>query len=422
MPVVVVGLHERDVALDLLARVAIADHDLAKALAELCDSPHIAEAVVLSTCMRTEVYAVTERFHEGIADIETFFEGRIGEVLGGRPLAEQLFVAYDDAAAQHLFEVAAGLDSAVLGEGEVLRQVRHAAERAGHERAAGPILGGMFRHAVEVGKRARSETAISRGITSLSHVAVALAAEHCGGDLAGRKVSVIGAGEMGSGIAEALSSAPGSPEVVIANRRLDRARALAEQYGSTAISLASISQELESLDVVISAVVSDQPVLTLEALRAARGRVDRPLLVIDAAVPRSVEASIAYLEGVELLDLDDMRRYAESQMEARRGEVEGVEVIVAEELERFRVNVRNREVAPLVAALRSRGEQFLTAELERAKPRIDRLSDEDGELVAEVARRVVAKLLHTPTVQLKQAAGSARGERLSEALRSLFDL
>jgi glutamyl-tRNA reductase len=420
MSLVAVGLHERDVELDLLASVAISDADLPKALSELAASAHLAEVVVVSTCMRTEVYAVTERFHDGLHDIQRFFENRVGGRLNAVELAERLFVAYDDSAAHHLFNVAAGIDSAVLGEGEILRQVRDAATHARDERASGPILDGMFRHALEVGKRSRSETSIARGITSLAHVAVELAARHYDGDLDGRRVVVIGAGEMGAGITAALFSA-GSPEVVVANRTATRAERLAAEHGARAVSLSEVPTELADVDVVISAVNSDRPVLTVAEVRAARDASTRPLLIIDAAMPRSIEEGISSLGGVGVLDLDDMRQFAELQLEARRVEIDNVEVIIAEELERYRANARGREMAPLIAALRERADQLVAAELERARPKIDRLGD-DGDVVAEVARRVMAKLLHEPTVQLKDAAGTARGERLGEALRSLFDL
>ena len=419
MSVVAVGLHERDVALDLLATVALSESGLPKALAELAQSPHIAEVVIVSTCMRTEIYAVTERFHDGLADIQRFFENRIGGAMSPDELAARLFVAYDEAAAQHLFTVASGIDSAVLGEGEILRQVRDAAEVARVERAAGPVLEGMFRHAIEVGKRARNETAIARGITSLSHVAVELAARHYNGDLSDRRAVVIGAGEMGAGITEALVAA-GVPSIVVANRTTANAAPL-QEFGVRVVALADIPTELRDVDVVISAVGGEQPILTVAALRAARSVSDRPLLVIDTAMPRSVEEGASGIAGIGVLDLDDMRRFAEAQMEARRLEIGAVESIIADELERYRLSARSREVAPLVAALREKADAIVEAELARARSRIDRLGD-DADVVAEVARRVVAKLLHEPTVQLKGAAGSARGERLGEALRSLFDL
>ncbi|HUZ21783.1 MAG TPA: glutamyl-tRNA reductase [Acidimicrobiales bacterium] len=424
MSVVVVGLHERDASLDLLEQLAVPDRELAKTLRTLCDSPHLSEAVVLSTCMRTEVYAVLERFHDGLEDIQAFFQGRVGDSQSGAAtLAEQLFVAYDDAAARHLFEVAAGIDSAVLGEGEILRQVRHASERSRHERAAGPVLGGLFRHAVEVGKRARTETTIARGVTSLAHVAVALVAERHGQDLSGLRVVVVGAGEMGQGVLGALARVGGSPEVVVANRGRARAAQLAAEAGARAVDLARLPAELAGADVVVTGTAAGEILLGPDEVAAALGqRPERPLLVVDVAVPRDVDPAVGRLPGVTLLDLDDLTRYAESGMAARRSEVGRVRQIVEEELERYRADALGRSVAPLVASLRARGEELRLAELEHSSSTLEALEPAARDAVEQMTRRLVAKLLHPPTVQVKSAAGSPRGERLAEALRSLFEL
>jgi len=421
VPVVVVGLHERDAPLELLERAAVADRDLQKVLGVLVDCPEISEAVVVSTCLRTEVYAVLERFHEGLSDITSFFYGRVGDSFGSvSALEEQLFVAYDDAAARHLFDVAAGLDSAVLGEGEILRQVRHAASKARHERASGPILDGLFRHAIEVGKRARTETAIARGTTSLAHVAVALATEQFGGSLAAHRVVVAGAGEMGQGVLSALAKTRGAPEVVLANRTRARAAALAASVGARPVSLGALRDELGFADVFISATSAPEPLLDRAgAAEVVSGRGGRPLVIVDMAMPRDIDPDVGGLDGIQLFDVDDLRRHAEAEMSRRQGEIGSVEEIVEEELERYRQTARSRSVAPLIAALRQRADALVEAELARQSSRLD----ESGRAAAEqAARRAVAKLLHEPTVQLKTAAGSARGERLADALRTLFDL
>ncbi len=424
MSVVVVGLHERDAPLDVLECVAVADRDLPKALSRLCDSPHLSEAVVLSTCMRTEVYAVLERFHDGLADINAFFHSRAATSHGaGSAIEDGLSVAYDDAAARHLFEVAAGADSAVLGEGEILRQVRRAAEQARAERAAGPVLGGLFRHALEVGKRVRTETAIARGVTSLAHVAVALVTERNGGTLEGLRVVVVGAGEMGESLAAALSDAPGRAEVVVLARDGARAQPVAEAAGGRAGDLRALASELAHADVLLTATSADAPLLDVATTASLLGpRGSRPLLVVDAAVPRDVEPGVRDLAGVTLLDLDDLRAHAESQMQARRGELDRVREIVDEELERYRTGVLARSVAPVVASLRAACEQVRVEELARIGSRLDRLDADDRAAIEAFSRRLVAKLLHEPTVQVKSAAGSARGERLAEALRQLFAL
>ena len=223
MSVVVVGIEQREAPLDLLERVAVTDHALPKALASLRDRANLSEAVVVSTCLRTEVYAVVERFHDGVAEIQDFMATLADTTVAS--LADHLVIRFDDDVADHLFTVASGLDSAVLGESEVLGQVRRAWEKAQHERASGPVLGSLFRHAVETGKRVRSETAIARGITSLSHGAVAMAASRRPGGLEGASILVVGAGEMGEGVAQALAG-HGPAEVVVANRTPARAVAV----------------------------------------------------------------------------------------------------------------------------------------------------------------------------------------------------
>jgi glutamyl-tRNA reductase len=422
--VVAVGINERDVSLDVFEQIAISERDLPKALQVLCNSEHISEAVVLSTCLRTEVYAVVERFHDGLADIESFFRSCSSSMGTDVPeLSEVLSCWIDEAAVSHLFEVAAGIDSPVLGEGEVLRQVRTAAELARREQAAGRVLRSLFRHAVEAGKRVRTETAISQGTTSIAHAAVALAAGNIEGGLGGRSVLVIGAGEMGAGFSKALAQPPAPARVVVANRSPERAAAVADQSGATAVGLSKLDEELGRADVVLTSTSAADVVLdAVRVARAMQSRPVRPLLVVDLAIPRDVDPAVADIEGVSLLDVEDVRRFAEAQMSTRRGEIPAVRAVLTEELERYRVSSAARSAAPVVAALRARAESIRRAELDHQRARLDALGPEAAEIVEAVTRRTVAKLLHEPTVRLKDAAGSARGERLAEALRSLFDL
>jgi glutamyl-tRNA reductase len=439
--VVVVGVHERDVPLDVLERVAVSDLDLGKALKSLCDSPHLAEAVVLSTCLRTEVYAVVERFHDGVADIEAFFESRAGlrwsagvagpdgstvpprEGTTPGAAAGGLYCLFDDAAAAHLFEVAAGLDSAVLGEGEVLRQVRHAHERARAEHTAGPVLGRLFRHAVEIGKRARSETDIARGVTSLSHAAVALAAEELGGSLEGRRVLVVGAGEMGSGMVTALERMSAPPELVVANRSRARAQEIARRLDGEVVDLDNVSRVLAGCDVLLTCTAAPSVLFEPADVAPLMGeRPERPLLVVDAALPRDVDPAVGALEGVTLRDMDDLRAFAERQMAGRLAEVERVRAVLAREMERYRADSAARNAVPVISSLRTLGESVRNEELARHAGRLGTLDEEQRAAVEALTRGIVAKLLHEPTVRLKDAAGSPRGERLGEALRALFDL
>jgi glutamyl-tRNA reductase len=425
--VIVVGIEQREAPLHLLEQVAVTEAALPKALAALRDRSNLSEAVILSTCLRTEVYAVVERFHDGVDELQEFLA-----IMGDTTvdaLSEYLTIRFDDDVADHVFAVASGLDSAVLGESEVLGQVRRAWEKAQRERASGPVLGALFRHAVETGKRVRSETAIARGITSLSHGAVALAAKHAPSGLAGSRVLVVGAGEMGDGVVQAL--APHRPAtVVVANRTTKRAdTVIAGLPGESAadaraVPLSALATELENADVVFTSVSTVRPIVERSMLEAAvAGRAtESPLLVVDLGVPRNVEPSSSELDGVTLLDMDALRAAVEGALSGRQGEVAHAREIVGDEVERYRAASRARGAAPVVSALRAQAEEARQAEFDRQRAKRSDLTDDQWEQVDIVTRAMVAKLLHQPTMTLKDAVGTPRGERLIESLRTLFDL
>jgi glutamyl-tRNA reductase len=417
--VVVIGLNHRTAPLDLLERMAIGDGQLPKALHDLCTRPNISEALVLSTCNRTEVYAVAERFHGAYGDIRAFLADF--SYLPPEEFADHLYVHYDTAAVSHLMSVTAGLDSAVLGESEVQGQVKSAWERARAEGTAGPALNLLLRHVLEAGKRARTETGIARHIASVSQAAVAMAGERLG-SIAGKTVLVLGAGEMGEGTAVALAGA-GAGRVLVANRTPARAQELAARVGGEPVPLAELPDRLADADVLLTSTGSRVPVLEqadVGPIMAARP--DRPLLVVDIAMPRDVDPGVGGVLGVTLLDMDDLRRFAAVGVAERRREVAAVEAILDEEIERYLWATSAREVAPMIVALRQRAEAVRAAELERFRGRYDDLDPRQLDLVEAVTKGLVAKLLHPPTVVLKDAAGSARGDRLVAALRELFEI
>jgi len=417
--VVVVGLNHRTVPLPVLERMTVTTSRLPKALHDLRGRRHVAEAVLLSTCARTEIYVVAEKFHGALQSVRDFLAEQ--SFTAPEEFADHLYDFYEDTAVQHLFRVAAGLDSAVLGEGEVLGQVSRAAETARAEGTCGSVLSSLFRHAALVGKRARSETAISRGVTSVSQAAVALA-ERTVGSLAGRSVLVLGAGDTGEGMAHALKETGGAT-VLVANRTSRKAAEVAHRVGGLPVAVGDLGRHLAEIDVLLSSTSSDQYVLTADDLAAVMAeRAGRPLLVVDVAVPRDVEPAAGTLDGVTLLDMTDITSFARLGRDARAGEVRTVEVIVTDEVDRYRATTASREVAPLVASLRERGESVRLAELDRFRSRLASLSDKDRVAVEALTRGIVAKLLHDPTVGLKNASGTPTGERLSDAVRSLFDL
>ena len=444
MSVVVVGIEHQQAPLDVLERVAMSDAEVAKTLGTLASWDNVHEVVVLSTCLRTELYVVVDRFHDAVDDMWELLADRAGIPVA--EVQECTAVRFDDDVATHLFSVAAGLESAVLGEGEVLGQVRRAWERARGERASGPVLAELFRSAVQAGKRVRAETAIARGTTSFAYAAVELAEARRPGGLTGAAVTVVGAGEMGGGVARALGELPPDrrpSRVTVVNRSRERGRRLAASVpaplAAGAVGTENLAEVLAAADVAFTAVeaagshlvpaamLSAQPAglsaqpAGLSAQPAGSGR-DRPILVVDLGVPRNVEPAAAAVDGVTLLDMDDLRSAVGQAIDERQAEAARAAAIVAEELARYRGAARARGAGPVIAALRSRMEDLRTVELERRRAQLGELSPEAWRQVDEATRAVLAKVLHDPSVVLRESAGTPRGERLVEALRALFGL
>ncbi len=399
--------------------MTVAPGDLPKALHELASAENLSEAVLLSTCNRIEVYAYAERFHGGYADIRELLAQHSG--LPPETVADELYSHHDADAVQHLFSVAAGLDSVVVGEHEILGQVRDAWQAAQDEGTVGAVLEPLFRRAVEAGKKVRSNTGISRGIASLSHAAVALAQERLGA-LAGRRVLVLGAGDVATGTLKSLAGA-GAADIAVANRTPERAEAAAASCGGRAVALDAVEPALVAADVVITTTGATDIVLEhsdIDEVMTRRGGAE--LLIVDVAVPRDVDPAVRGLPGVTLLDMDDLGDFVRQGRAGREQEIDSVRAIVDDEVGHYLIEASAREVAPLIAALRARAHQVTTAELDRHTSRLIGLSAAQRVAVESLLRGVVNKLLHEPTVRLKDAAGHARGDRLAEALRDLFDL
>lgn len=419
MSVVIIGVNHRTAPLPLLERLAVSGDQIVKALHDVCSKPHVTEAVVLSTCNRIEVYAVAERFHGAYGDIRDVFCSIGG--LAPEELHPHLYSQHDDAAVSHLFEVAAGLDSAVLGESEILGQVRTAWELARTEGGAKSTLNLLFRHALEVGKRARTETAIGRGTASVSHAAVEMAEERLG-SLTGRRVLVVGAGEMAEGTAVSLRAA-GVGEIAVTNRTPERATQLAARVQGRVHPFADLGPAIAEADLVVTCTGSGSAIIDSETVEnGLQSRGGRQLLIVDIAVPRDVESDVGALPGVTLLDLDNLRTWAERGLQLRAVEAERVRDIVAEEVEHHMLDAVARQAAPLVAALRAKAESIRQGELDRFQSRLGDLTPAQREAVEALTAGIVNKLLHDPSVRLKDDAGSPRGERYASALRELFDL
>jgi glutamyl-tRNA reductase len=390
-----VGLSHHVAPVELRERVTL---DLA-ASAALAGA--LGDAVCLSTCNRTELYVVGEEESAAVAALEQ---------LAGEPLDGTVYRLHDEAAALHLFRVAAGLDSLVPGEGEILGQVRAAYEAA----SPGPLLDRVFRQALAVGKRVRTETAIGESPASVSSAAAALAAQVFG-DLAGRRVLLIGAGRIGELAASNLSSR-GAEIAFVANRTPEAARSLAVRFGAGALALDEVGPHLADVDVVVSSTSSPEQVVRASDVPV---RHRSPLFFIDIAVPRDLDPAIGALDGCFLYDIDDLEAVVAETLAGRRAEAARAEQLVAEESARFRSWRASLEVVPAIASLRARAEEIRSAELAKVEGRV---SDAERRTLESVTAQILNKLLHLPTVRMKEAAVSADGVAYADAVRHLFGL
>jgi glutamyl-tRNA reductase len=395
MTLSLVGLSHHVAPVELRERVTL-DLDAASELAR-----SLGDAVCLSTCNRTELYLADGDDEEALAAL-----GRVA----GEPLDGVAYRLHEDAAALHLFRVAAGLDSLVPGEGEILGQVRSAYEAV----APGPLLDRVFRQALAVGKRVRTETAIGESPASVSSAAAALAAQVFG-DLHGRRVLLIGAGRIGELAAGNLASR-GAEIAFVANRTAEGARELAQRFGGTALRLDELPAKLGEVDVVVSSTSAPEPVLLAADVPAKRRA---PLFFIDIAVPRDLDASIARLDGCFLYDIDDLEAVVAETLSGRRLEAEHAEELVVEEAERFRSWRASLGVVPAIASLRARAEEIRAAELAKLNGRV---SDDERRTLESVTTQILNKLLHLPTVRMKEAAVGADGAAYADAVRHLFGL
>jgi glutamyl-tRNA reductase len=368
------------------------------------------EIVCLSTCNRTELYLAGDDAAEARA-VSALTR------LGGDDLEPLLYRLHGEAAALHLFRVAAGLDSLVPGEGEILGQVRTAYE----EGRVGPLLDRLFRQALHVGKRVRSETAIGESPSSVPAAAAALA-QQVFGDLSGRRVLLIGAGKTGEQAARSLV-ARGAEILAVANRSASAAAELARNVGGKPVPLDRLEEELEDVDVVVSATSSSDVVLRKAQVAAVLPkRRGVPLFLIDIAVPRDLDPEIDGLEACYLYDIDDLEEVVEATLAGRRREGEAAEAMVAQEARRFGSWLASRDVVPAITQLRARAEEIRRAELARVEGRLGRLSDADRNAVESLTSQIVNKLLHLPTIRMKEAAAGADAALYTDAVRRLFDL
>jgi glutamyl-tRNA reductase len=423
VPVFVVGANFRSAPLELLERLTVDAERRPKALAGLLDLEHVHEAVVVSTCNRVEVYAAISRFHGAAGDVRRFLADLGGLALG--ELADHLYDYYEERAVQHLFAVAAGIDSMVVGEAQILGQVREAFQAAQAARTVGPVLSALFARAIKVGRRARSETGIGAGLASTVTIGLRVAEGQLDG-LAGRRALLVGAGGMARLAGRALRGA-GAGELVVANRTLSTGTALARELGGRAVPLDRVADELAGADLLVAATAGTTPTVTAATVAAALAvRADRrgaagPLVVLDLGVPRDVDPAVRGLPGVVLADLDGLRAVLETDDGPRR-EVERVRSLIAQETAAYMGGQREARLIPTIRALRARAERVRQQELAKASARLAGLDERERAAVEAVTRGLVNKLLHDPMVRGKSLAARPDGDLYVAALRELYGL
>lgn len=421
MSVLLFGVSHRSAPVSVLEQLSSDEADQIKIIDQVLQSPLVTEAMILSTCNRVEVYAVVDAFHGGLTVIGQVLSEHASIPMGD--LTKYAYVRYSEAAVEHLFAVASGLDSAVVGEQQVLGQVRRAYAVAESNHTVGRVLHELAQRALAVGKRVHSETSIDAAGASVVSVALGMA-EHKLHGLAGKTAVVIGAGAMGALSAAHLARA-GVRHIHVVNRSLPRAHRLVEKIsesGTTADArpLEQVAAALAGADVVVACTGAVRPVVSLADVHHALAGADRTLAICDLGMPRDVDPAVAGLPGVWVGDMDRIQR--EPSARAAAADADAARRLVAREVATYLAGQRMAEVTPTVTALRQRADDVVTAELLRLDNRLPGLDSAAREEVARAVRRVVDKLLHAPTVRVKQLAGAPGGDSYAEALRELFEL
>jgi glutamyl-tRNA reductase len=419
MHLTLVGLSHKTAPVDIREKLTFPANVQASALAALTASPAVAEAVIVSTCNRTEIYAVTAAGHDGPGAVIDFMCDY--HDLDRHELVRYLYVSEGEAVVRHLFRVVASLDSMVLGEAQILGQVKEAYEHSFEAGGSQRIFNKLFRQSFEVGKRVRTETEIGENAVSISYAAVCLA-RRVFDSLEGRTILVVGAGKMSELTAKHLV-ANGVDEVLVANRTFERAQELADKFEGTAIPYEDLFERMASADIVISSTAATGYVITKDEVAAARkGKKRGPLFLIDIALPRDIEPAVNDLADVYVYNIDDLNGVVSSNLEERMREAERAEVIIADEMAAFETWLETMEVVPTVAGIRSKAEAIRQAELEKAIKRLGGLSEKELATVDALTASIVNKMLHGPTQRLKQVAAEKDGYTYVEAARMLYGL
>jgi glutamyl-tRNA reductase len=419
MSFISVGIDHENAPLDLLERATVVEENWGKVLRELLINSNINEAVFVSTCLRTEVYASIELFHGAVDEIVATLSHVTG--VATSDFQPYLTIHFDRGVPAHLFAVAAGLKSVVPGEHEVLGQLRRALERADEEHAVGPELADLFRRSLSTGRRVRNETMIARGTTSFAHAAVTLAMEELGDLATGATAVVVGAGQLASGIVKSLRDHPQKLGAIsVVNRTHDAAVGLVNECADeriTTVAWSELARTVRTAHLVVTAIESTNAVIS-----AADFSSDARVVIVDLGMPRVVNHDVDALSGVRRLDISDLRSVVDKTLAERHAVWDEAQAIVTDEVNKFTHDLRSRGAATIVSELRDYLEELRVRELERRQGDLSDLTPDQLARVESLTKSLVAKIAHQPTVALKEATGSDRGQRLTESTRHLFDL
>jgi len=423
MPFAAVGLNHQTAPVEIRERFAFASTEITDTLSHVLEGKGVAEAVLLSTCNRTEFYAHLSQPEEAITHLVQTLAQQAGEL--PKPAERYIYVKRSQGAVRHLYRVVAGLDSMVLGEVQIQGQVRDAYEAArgliGQRQAVRAVMNRMFQSALSVGGRVRTETRLSEGAASIPSAAVELARKIFG-SLRGRRGMVLGAGDMGELTLECLVD-EGVSSVMVASRNMMRAQKVAQKFGGASVAFADFWERLPEMDILITSTAAPHAMLTLEEFkRRMPEKLKSPLFIVDIAIPRDVDPGIGELPNVFLYSIDDLQHIVTANFERRQAELPKAEAIIEEEVENFWRWYSGLQAVPLIKSLRERAEDVRQNEVERALSKLDHLSEGDRKRVERLTRDLLNKILHHPTARMREAAENGREHEILEAARYLFGM
>ncbi|CAM3083319.1 glutamyl-tRNA reductase [Paenibacillus sediminis] len=419
MHIVVVGLNYRTAPVEVRERFTIEEDELPRALSELKQTKSVLEGVIVATCNRTEIYVVVDRLHMCGHYIRSFMENWFG--IPREEFTRHLYIYEDEQAVRHLFRVTCGLDSMVIGETQILGQVRSSFLLSQDEHGTGTWFNTLFKQAVTLGKRAHSETSIGESAVSVSYAAVELG-KRIFGTFTDKKVLILGAGKMSELTVKHLY-ANGAEEVIVANRTLSRAEELARKFDGTSCTIEEGIARLHEVDIVISSTGAKQYVLTSEMVATSmKKRQSRPLFMIDIAVPRDIDPSIGQLQNVFLYDIDDLEGIVETNLEMRRSEAAKIETMIAEEIDVYNKWIRTLGVRPVIRALQDKASEIHEETLESLFNKLPELNERQRKVIQRLTKSIVNQMMHDPINRIKEMAGEKQGREALELFTHIFAL